>query len=211
MANLGYSFAPTQANADQAKASPPFGAQGAIKTLSYQLPKVTGAAGGGLSPLVGSEQHGSGITSAVLQSVLRAVFGPEGDRFMNNSDGDFAAGLAGLAGQNGHPGQMGGSDHGFPPSSSPPVIHPGDIRGGGSDVGPIVDGPPMYDAPSNPGSHYQVDPVINEPQPRGPDTFAGGMDREHQMNGRSPIMKETYANATGAPPNFGGFSFMFHR
>lgn len=78
---LGYSFAPTSDQAAQAKGgqvSPPFGSQGAIKTLNYSLPKVTGAAGAAsISPQVTQNKYGSGITSAVLESVLRTVLGPD--------------------------------------------------------------------------------------------------------------------------------------
>ncbi len=143
---LGYAFSPTQAQADQAKAgqvSPPFGSQGAVKTLNFSLPKVTGAAGSSaLSPLVGEQRRGPGISSAVLESVLRTVLGPDhaamvlapqpmpggstdtGETFSSRgaiggggqNDGGLAALLASL---NGGGGQA-------PMQTPAPVIHPGD-------------------------------------------------------------------------------------
>lgn len=76
-ANLGYSFAPTTANAEDGRrgGSPPVQAQGALRTINYSLPRVAGAAS--FSPLVGSGSGGSPFSSAVLESVFRTVFGSD--------------------------------------------------------------------------------------------------------------------------------------
>ena len=75
---IGYSFAPTFENAAQAKSTPGGTPQGAIQTLNFRLPRVTGAASAhALSPLVGQERVGANFGGAVLESVLRTVLGAE--------------------------------------------------------------------------------------------------------------------------------------
>lgn len=73
---LGYSFAPSLENAEGERNSPALSAQDPLQVLSYRLPKWKGAAGG-LSPMQGSEQLGSSISSAVLDSIIRTVLGPQ--------------------------------------------------------------------------------------------------------------------------------------
>lgn len=73
---LGYSFAPSLENAEGERNSPALSAQDPLQVLSYRLPKWKGAAGG-LSPMQGAEQLGSSISSAVLDSIIRTVLGPQ--------------------------------------------------------------------------------------------------------------------------------------
>lgn len=98
---LGYSFAPTFENAQM---EPRRGAgnlpQGAIQTLNYRLPRVTS---GAISPLVSDQPAKTGFSSAVIESVLRTILGPEA----------FALGTSGLpqnemVGALNQPGQGGG-------------------------------------------------------------------------------------------------------
>lgn len=75
---LGVSFAPTfegaQSNSGSAAAAQP---QGSIRTLNFRLPQVTGSASANaLSPLVSEQAQGS-FGGAVLQSVLRTIFGAD--------------------------------------------------------------------------------------------------------------------------------------
>src|SRR5882672_5563765 len=93
--SLGYLFSPTTDQASQAAAgtvSPPQFGQQSLQTLSFRLPRITGAATadamvgggapsggvpGGFSPLLGDRPsaQGSTFSSAVLQSVLRTILG----------------------------------------------------------------------------------------------------------------------------------------
>lgn len=76
---LGYSFAPTFSNAELGKrgGSPPASSQQALQTLSFRLkPRIAGAPGSPTS-LMGAGPQGSPISSAVLESVLRTVLGPD--------------------------------------------------------------------------------------------------------------------------------------
>lgn len=72
----GYSFAPTFENAALAQqgGSPAELPQGSVKVLNYKLP--TSAKSRGISPLMGDAPSG-GFGSAVLQSVLQTVLGPD--------------------------------------------------------------------------------------------------------------------------------------
>jgi len=78
MNDIGVNFAPTFAGAEQARqqgaqAQP----QGALRTLSFRLPQVTGSASkNSLSPLVTNAPAG-GFGGAVLQSVLRTILGSD--------------------------------------------------------------------------------------------------------------------------------------
>lgn len=84
---FGYAFAPTSDQAAQAKAgtvSPPAGGQQSLTTLNFKLPSASGDVGaaaevpGAISPLIGVQPSGGGsLSSAVLQSVLRTVLGPD--------------------------------------------------------------------------------------------------------------------------------------
>jgi len=75
--SLGFSFVPNFENAaEQARSQSQVQPQGAIKTLNFRLPRVTGSAtANALSPLVTQEQAGSNFGGAVLESVLRTVLG----------------------------------------------------------------------------------------------------------------------------------------
>lgn len=76
---LGYSFAPTFENAELGKrgGAPGDFPQGSLQVLNFRLPSVTGAPGSNaLSPLTGDRPTG-GFGSAVLQSVLHTVLGPD--------------------------------------------------------------------------------------------------------------------------------------
>lgn len=76
MANnaLGFSFAPTFDNAEQARGQMTNAApQGSIQTLNFALPKVNNAP----SPLVSDSRRSATFGGAVLESVLKTVLGPE--------------------------------------------------------------------------------------------------------------------------------------
>lgn len=171
---LGYSFAPTQAAADQTKAggAPAFGAQGALKTLNFSIPKVTGAAG--LSPLVGDQPSGAGISVTVLESVLRTVLGPDHAAMVmsppqgpQDAHGGDDQGLAQLLASLGG----GGGQAPVPQQATPaPVIHPGQE--------------PNPEGPRGTGALY-------DPPPTQTDTYQGWAGHEASLNNRQT-------------PNFGG-------
>lgn len=71
---IGYAFAPTFNNAQQARRNAQASAPaGTIQTLNFRLPNVTNAP----SPLITDQRMGSTFGGAVLQSVLRTVLGPD--------------------------------------------------------------------------------------------------------------------------------------
>lgn len=74
---LGIAFAPTSDNAAMAGKTPGTAPQfsSPVQVLNYRLPTVSPNA---ISPLMSQQQQGSGISSAVLESVLKTVFGPDG-------------------------------------------------------------------------------------------------------------------------------------
>lgn len=147
--SLGVSFAPTTDAANQPSSgvtSPSFGNASALKTLSFRLPSVTGAAGGGnagsagLSPQVGQDQRGS-FASAVLESVLRTVLGPDhADQVIQSASGTGSDSGAAMIQQ------MAGSVPGTAPGVT---IHPGDVQEPGipRGTGAIVD-PPTTPTPN---------------------------------------------------------------
>src|SRR5688572_17472990 len=98
---IGYSFAPTFENAERRGVGPR--PQGAIQTLNYRLPQVTGAPSR-LSPLV-SDTPSMGFGNAVIQSVLRTILGPDAAASMPNSG---HAGMPGQGSMGGVPGAVGG-------------------------------------------------------------------------------------------------------
>jgi hypothetical protein len=75
---IGFAFAPTFENA---RMEPGRGAgsqpQGAVQTLNYRLPRVSP---GAISPLVGDRPAQGGFSSAVIESVLRTILGPDAMR-----------------------------------------------------------------------------------------------------------------------------------
>lgn len=139
--SLGYSFAPTFENAQQVRGGGAAGAQpqGAIQTLNFRLPSVTGAASSrALSPLVGDQQRGSSFGSAVLESVLRTVLGS-----------DAVAALYSGGGASTYSGSMNSAPYDPPvPTPTAPrpvgpvVIHPGEHGGNNQ----YVDSPPPDDS-----------------------------------------------------------------
>ncbi len=145
-APIGALFAPTFDNASElGRSGSPASAQSSLQTLNFQLkkPRVVGAAQNGLSPQQGSQQAGSSISSAVLQSVLRTVLGAEAAGF--TGDQEASAYLAGA------------------PMSSPsrpaPVIHPG-----GEGVGPKI---PTGDEPSTRTPMGDLGGTPRQPTPEG--------------------------------------------
>lgn len=98
MAQIGYSFSPTFANAELGKrgGSPATPSQDPIQVLNFRLPKVVGApTSNALSPLQGDTRHGSDFGGAVLQSVLRTVLGPDhADAVMSGSPAAAASPVA---------------------------------------------------------------------------------------------------------------------
>jgi hypothetical protein len=123
---IGYNFAPTFANAEFGKqgGAPPTSAQQALQTLSFRLgPRVAGAPGG-LSPLQGTAQAGSSISSAVLASVLRTVLGADATMDMGDGRQSFSPGtMPGAGGLDPGVGQFTGNQ------MPNPVIHPGQDAG----------------------------------------------------------------------------------
>lgn len=157
--NFGYSFEPNAENAERARMGGAPGAQpqGAIQTLNYRLPRVTGAAG--LSPLVGQNKVGSSFGGAVLQSVLRTVLGAQqASALMGGEDSSLggddrrttdpgSAILEQLSrGSMSAPTFPGPSGPPSAPSTPDPVVIPGDDdrdRSGGSSVPE----PPAFEPP----------------------------------------------------------------
>lgn len=143
---LGASFAPTFDNADLAKRGQVGGQfpQGSLQVLNYRLPSVAGAAGipGSISPLLGDQRRG-GFGSAVLQSVLHTILGPDaGAGLMGGSDDSFAAALRRERGLNAHTDTPNGSQ----PSEPYPLPTPNAPRAPAQT--PFPDGPPpRRDAP----------------------------------------------------------------
>ena len=82
---LGYSFAPSLDNAEQARTQQSVNApQGSIQTLNFKLPTNPQ---GSISPLAGQDYAG-GVNNAVLEAALRHVFGPGGIQgFLTNRQG----------------------------------------------------------------------------------------------------------------------------
>lgn len=202
---LGYAFSPTEAQAAEARSgqvSPPFGSQGSIRTLNYSLPKITGAAG--ISPLVSDQRQGSGISSAVLESVLRTVLGPDhanmilapspqpqgpvGGQGGGGSDSGLAALLASMTGGSGGGGTA-------PTAASrptpPPAVHPGD------DTTPR----PTPDTPSMPSTREVITPpdefvdrTGQQTAPRTPDFGGGNGGGGWQTSGSMPNARQDKYN-----------------
>lgn len=198
MPNLGYSFSPTAAQADEAKrgaTSPPFGSQGAIKTLSYQMPKFTGAASSAaISPLVGQESRG-GFSNAVIESVLRTVLGPDhasqilagggGGGVTPNSIADSGRAANGpqdyAAGDRGFAAALAQLSGGGRSSTPAPSVTPGGVP----ETGPPPDvGGPAADAVGTREDALPPPPDIDrsgaQTPPSAPD-FGGGGDTWHTM------------------------------
>lgn len=188
--SLGYAFSPTTEQAAQAKhgqASPPFGSQGAIQTLNYSLPKVTGVAGASaLSPMLGDTQLGSGITSAVLQSVLRTVLGPDHASLItqgraDNGPQDFSAILGQLGG---------GGDSAAQAGPSPSVrIHPAgelaqDAPAGTPDTLAFPSGSPSFGPGPSPSLTVNATPTVDTAAPSfggSLDSYSASMRREREL------------------------------
>lgn len=179
-AGIGFSFEP---NADAGTApggsAPAFGSQSSIKTLNYQLPAQTGAVGAaGISPLVSQQRQGSGITSAVLQSVLRTVLGPDHANMI------LPQGDSGRADNGGGVGGSGAVDQG--PSSWQGLIDstrsPTTVVHAGSD---FVPPPPQTNTLAEaPGLKQDVTPAAPQPGPGAgvPDFGGASMSRDWLTN-----------------------------
>jgi hypothetical protein len=126
--NFGYSFAPTFDNQDTLRRGGRPGTlqqgQSPLQVLHYELPRAGGNRLGSFSPLAGQGLRGTGIGSAVLQSVLRTVLGPEA-----------AAGLTGGGGGGGMTGGMTGGG-GMADTSTIPGLNLG--GGGELDLGALA-------------------------------------------------------------------------
>lgn len=137
---IGASFAPTFENADLAARGGVAGSfpQGAIQILNYRLPTVGGAAGvpGSISPLLGDTRRG-GFGSAVLQSVLHTILGPDAGGLLGGSDDTFAAGLRRERQLNP------GADTFAPSPATPPYTLP-------TPTAPRADASPFPDQPAPP-------------------------------------------------------------
>lgn len=186
--NFGYSFEPTMESADRARRGGVPGAapQGAIQTLNFRLPRVTGAAS--LSPLTGQDRVGTNFGGAVLQSVLKTVLGPQAASFLGDQGGGIGGAdrrtardsgsdvLAMLSrGGQGMPDQMGGGPSLRRPD---PVIIPAQETGEGPSQ-PFPVPPPFRDPrPSLPDvpTEPAFDPFAEEPRVPGQLTWLSGGD-----------------------------------
>lgn len=150
----GYTFAPTFENAEMGRrgGSPGEFPQGSIQVLNFRLPRVAGAPGpNSVSPLVGDRPTG-GFGSAVLQSVLQTVLGP--DQAAALTAAPAAASRSPLSAQAADPGSailtqlLRGSSSAAPSTQGPDFSAPA----------PVITGPPPSRAP---------DPVVTVEQPPG--------------------------------------------
>ncbi|MEQ1726740.1 MAG: hypothetical protein ABL982_00050 [Vicinamibacterales bacterium] len=163
---FGASFAPTTDNADRARRGEVPGAPSSepLQVLNFKLkPQVAGAPGG-VSPLQTQATSG-GFSSAVVQSVLRTVFGAENaGRFSapGLTPGDDGGNELGALAGRGNPLRMGPTrDAGFAASALPSATQSPNIRlglgfggGGGVDNPPPVNEAPIGQAPAQAPSPF---------------------------------------------------------
>jgi hypothetical protein len=175
---IGYNFAPTGDNAEQGRGQRADQAQRAIQTLSFQLPKFAGASRK-LSPLQGQQMAGSPISQAVLQSVLRTIFGADATMgsFADPHASSDPAGVYGPAPREFSPGML-------PPGGGrtpDPTIHIGDggrdnsglgIMSSGFGEGPVA--PPFFDRTTPGGSAAPPSPAPGPYSSWAPDERALG-------------------------------------
>lgn len=194
--NFGYSFSPTQENAQLARTGQVAGAapQGAIKTLNFRLPAQVGRASArSISPLVGQQSAGSGFGGAVLQSVLRTVLGVEAAAALMGHSGNGG----GIGGEDRRTSRDAGSDifralsGGQSPSSAspftaaPPLQTPDPVFVPGQETGEGPASPP-YQPPGD-----WIDPRPSAPDPA-PTMSSPTFTSPWEAPGRNPHMAEKY-------------------